>query len=131
MELTQIINEPTRVTESTSTLIDHIYVSPDLPVLQSMVINYATSDHFLVFSILDLKTITTTKARTHTKQITCRQHKHFNQNDFLLDLNAAPWQHINFGNHSTDQCLETFLDIYTAIVDKHLPLITKRIKRPK
>ena len=55
MELNQIIKTPTRVTDNTKTLIDHIYVNNDLPVLQSAPINYSISDHFLVFSVLNLK----------------------------------------------------------------------------
>ena len=34
-------------------------------------------------------------------------------------------------NHTTDQCLETFLHLFTGAINKHLSLITKRIKRPK
>ncbi len=131
MELNQIITEPTRTTDSTSTLIDHIYVSPDLPVLHSMVVNYAISDHFPIYAVFDLKNSDNYKKNGTHKTITYRQHKHFNQNDYVCDLQAAPWQNINFTNDTTDQCLESFLNIYTSIIDKHLPLTTKRIKRPK
>ena len=37
IQLNQIIKEPTRVTNTSETLIDHIYVSDDLPVLYSFI----------------------------------------------------------------------------------------------
>ena len=36
MELIQIIKDPTRISRSANALIDHIYVSKDLPIIQSM-----------------------------------------------------------------------------------------------
>ena len=37
IQLNQIIKEPTRVTNTSETLIDHVYVSDDLPVLYSFI----------------------------------------------------------------------------------------------
>ena len=51
IQLKQIIKEPTRVTNTSETLIDHIYVSDDLPVLYSSPIKYSINDHFPVFAV--------------------------------------------------------------------------------
>ena len=47
--LKQIINEPTRVTLTTSTLIDHISTSCIDNILESGVHNVPMSDHYMVF----------------------------------------------------------------------------------
>ena len=38
------------------------------------------------------------------------------------------WHGIDFTSSSPDQSLETFLKIAATIIDKHLPVVTKRIK---
>ena len=65
MGLTQIIKTLTRETDNTKTLIDHIYVNNDLPVLHSVPINYGISDHFPVFAVLDLKNSSKISNKTH------------------------------------------------------------------
>ena len=65
---TQLINEPTRITQSTSTLIDVVLVSNPAHVKSSGVSDITISDHFLVYAFLDLKVpkqavITITKRR--------------------------------------------------------------------
>ena len=47
--LKQIINNPTRVTNSSSTLIDHILISRDEKISQYGVIESDLSDHFMTF----------------------------------------------------------------------------------
>ena len=49
--LTQLISEPTRETENTSTLIDHIAVSNTSNIVESGVVKTAISDHYLVYSL--------------------------------------------------------------------------------
>ena len=54
-ELVQIIKEPTRVTDRSKSLIDHIYCSVDLPVLKHAVVQYGISDHFPIVSAFDVR----------------------------------------------------------------------------
>ena len=49
-DLKQLINEPTRVTVQSSTLIDHIAVSNTSNIKESGVVKIALSDHYLVFA---------------------------------------------------------------------------------
>ena len=50
---------------------------------------------------------------------------------FLSDSQNAPWLTIGAENISMDQYLQSFIYTFTKIIDKHLPLVTKRIKRTK
>ena len=47
-DLSQMIREPTRVTETTSTIIDHVYTSHPDNIIESFVSPYSISDHFPV-----------------------------------------------------------------------------------
>jgi endonuclease/exonuclease/phosphatase family metal-dependent hydrolase len=45
----QLVNEPTRVTSTSKTLIDHIYTNTKENVLEVMVPKIGISDHFAIF----------------------------------------------------------------------------------
>ena len=79
--LEQIISEPSGVVETSSTLIDLIFVSNSLKVISSGVINISLSDHCAVFAIIDLKV----KNRS-IKTSRCRLYKNFNGDNFIYDL---------------------------------------------
>ena len=51
----QIINSPTRETESSSSLIDHICTNSSEKVSQSGVIESGVSDHFIILSAKRVK----------------------------------------------------------------------------
>ena len=131
IQLNQIIKEPTRVTNTSETLIDHIYVSDDLPVLYSSPIGYSISDHFPVYAVFKMTNIDFNKNDGRHKTIKYRKCNNFNSATFLSDLQNAPWLTNGAENISMDQYLQSFISTFTKIIDKHLPLVTKRIKRPK
>lgn len=54
-QLSQVIDKPTRVTQTTRSLIDHIYVSNHLSPTKSGTLAISLSDHFPVFAILPIK----------------------------------------------------------------------------
>ena len=55
MNLTQVITEPTRITDRSATLVDVILVSDQTLVTESGVIDTGISDHSLVYCILNCK----------------------------------------------------------------------------
>ena len=131
IQLNQIIKEPTRVANTSQTLIDHIYVSDDLPVLYISPIKYSISDHFPVFAVFEMTNIDDNKNDGRHKTITYREYSNFNSATLFSDLQNAPWLTIGAENISMGQYLQSFISTFTKIIDKHLPLVTKRIKRPK
>ena len=51
-DLKQLINEPTRITQSSSTIIDHVYTTNPKHITECFIPSYAISDHFPVcFSV--------------------------------------------------------------------------------
>ena len=47
-DLSQLITEPTRVTDTSSTIIDHVYTTEPGNITESFVPQYAISDHYPV-----------------------------------------------------------------------------------
>ena len=85
--LKQIIEEPTRITPCTASLINHIYVSNPEKVRAVKVSKILISDHF--------PTSFVHKATFGNKQchfvIKFRSFKNFDEPLFLNDLNSVPW----------------------------------------
>ena len=81
MNFKQLITSPTRITESSRTLIDVIMTStPDI-VHESGVINSTISDHFPVYMVLNSKL-----PEQPPSYITVRSYKNYNSTLFTADL---------------------------------------------
>lgn len=123
--LCQVINSPTRVTNLTSTLIDHAYVSNPENIANVVVPSCGISDHF---PICITRKSNGFKNGIH-KEISYRCMKHFNEALFLKDLSNASWDLESC--KSVDDLLTTWYDTFTTILNKHAPVRTKRVKRYK
>ena len=92
-DLHQLIGEPTRVTESTSTLIDRIYISEPTLITTNGVIQLRISDYFGIFGSRSVRN--STDAKKDHLCIDYRDYKAFNENNFLDDVDATPRQLID------------------------------------
>ena len=120
---TQLIKETTRVTSGT--LIDHIYTNNKEKIATANVIKTSMSDHYMITCSYTTK-INLDKKKGH-KSVQYRCYKNFNNISFLADLNRLPLDNVY---HTTDPdiALKTFLDLITPIINKHIPLKTRRVK---
>ena len=85
-QLTQIINDPTRITESTESLLDVcITSSPEKIIL-------GISDHSLIYAVGKLNYVPKIGAQN---LIEYRNFKHFNAESFLNDLYILPGTEID------------------------------------
>ena len=82
----QIIREATRVTLTTSTLIDHIAVSNKLNILKSGVIKTTFSDHYLIYCNRKFRGAF---IKEH-KFIISRKMKNFDKEAFFRDVSTLP-----------------------------------------
>ena len=90
-QLSQLIDEPTRITMSTSLLIDHIVTNTPEKISDSRVIHTGLSDHSLVFAIRKISVI---KKQEHTVEI--RNMKNFNEEKFIAELSKQKWEYVYF-----------------------------------
>ena len=81
----QMITEPTRVTTTSVTLIDHIYTTNPENFTDIKVPYYAISDHYPICCTNKSKSCQNSQTQSH-KTISNRNFKHFDDNNFLEDL---------------------------------------------
>ena len=82
-DLTQCVRQPMRVTQTSETLIDHVYSSHPENITDCFVSNLSISDHFtLCFS----RKINNRIPKNNYNTASYRSFKNFNEVDFLSDL---------------------------------------------
>ena len=90
-QLSQLIKEATRVTMTTSSLIDHIVTNTPEKISDSGVIHTGISDHSLVFAI---RKIAVTKNRENI--VETRNTKNSDDQKFIEDLMQQHWENVYF-----------------------------------
>jgi exonuclease III len=124
---TQVITDPTRITATTSTLIDLMLTScPENVKVQGVVDTPGISDHCLTFIAYSLK-----KPKFKAKMVTRRDFRNFDKDAFLRDMSLAPWGNIEaVDDNDIDNKVTIFENIHKDIIDKHAPFRTFRVTRP-
>ena len=102
MDLTQLIKEPTRIVDTTRSLIDVILVNNEYRIIKSGVVPISLSDHFLIFCVLKAGV---TKAQPRTMEY--RSYRQFDANAFNRDLNNVPWN-VVYNEENIDDALFTW-----------------------
>jgi hypothetical protein len=124
--LNQLVNEPTRVTPTSSTLLDHIYTNNDNKIVNVRLSDVSVSDHSATMCTWLCKSLKTKKA-SHTT-IVYRCFKKFDQNKFLSDLNCADFSAV-YSCSTPNDAVSMWYNIFLPIVDKHAPVRKKRVKQ--
>ena len=123
--LTQLIDATTRECNNSRTLIDHIYSDNSQNIIWTSVPKLCLSDHYPIFCSRKINT-KFIKAKHH--QIKYRSLKNFNENVFLHELNEIDWNPI-LQNDDVNQSLQCFIDKFTTVIDKHVPIRQHRVKK--
>ena len=125
--LSQIINEPTRITAQSSTLIDLILTgSPENVKVHGVIDTPGISDHCLIYMAYSIK-----KPKFKPKMLTRRDFRNFDADKFRTDMENAPWGNINaVDDDDIDNQVTIFENIHKEIIDKHAPMRTFRVTRP-
>ena len=122
LNLTQLITEPTRVTETTSTLLDLIFVSHPERIANSGVLSDCFSDHSGVFCIWKIKI-----PRLPPKYINMRQCRNLNTENFIQDVVAVDWNRFQLIPNVED-AWNYLVSEFVRVIDKHAPWKTIRVK---
>ena len=127
-DLSQLISEPTRVTEKSSTTIDHVYTSHPENISESFVSHYSISDHFPVcFS----RKINNKISKSDHITTSYRSFKTFNEDAFINDL-SGDLNRFTVGPQSDiNDDLMIWYSIFLKHLDHHAPYKTKRVKSKK
>ena len=121
-QLTQLIDEPTRITVISGTLIDLILTNRPENILLTGVIHLGISDHSLIYAVRKFKL---PKSRPTIKEV--RNFKHFCVDKFRADLHQAPWDMI-FSFDDPNICWTLWKSFFHETLSKHAPLCQKRVR---
>ena len=124
VNLKQVITTPTRITESSSSLIDVIMVShPDI-IYENGVINTTISDHLPVFVRLNLKI-----PRPPPCYITVRSYANYDPVNFSTDLaSKAPELLTIFDEFDVNTKLSIFNKVFQSTLPDHAPIKTIKVR---
>ncbi|CAC5369237.1 unnamed protein product [Mytilus coruscus] len=122
----QLVNEPTRVTKNRVTLIDHIYSTNPEEITDVNVPAYCPGDHYPV-SFTIKKPIFKTSVDKHVT-IKYRNFTKFNKEKFIEDLKAKNFNEILYFDNP-DHALDAWYSKLLNVLNKHAPIITKRVKK--
>lgn len=125
--LTQLVSTPTRVTNKTSSIIDHIYTNSSQNISHYFVSNISISDHYPVCLTIKGK-LKHPSDKQHTS-IKYRCYKKFDEKLFCRDLLCSNISSIEMITDPND-ALAVFYSIFNAVLSNHAPMKEKRIKRP-
>jgi hypothetical protein len=125
-----IITKATRITDHTSTLIDHIYTNSPEKILQSGICLAHISDHLPCFC-----TATTKLPNVIRQKLKYfRDFSHFDKTRYLDDLKKIDFK--DFINTDVNKSMSDFTNSLSEVTNKHAPLrrvtnkIKKQLKRP-
>ena len=123
--LHQLIDTATRITDTSETLIDHIYTTSKENIVEISSPILGCSDHSPV-CITWLRKGVKIPRLVH-KVIRYRCFKNFDEDKFLLELLNSPLSQV-YQYTDPDRALEFWLQIFTFVYDKHAPFKTKRVR---
>ena len=123
--LTQIINIPTRITFDSESILDHFYTNNTQLISEICVPISGISDHLPTFCTLHEKFYKVPKSHT---SVTYRSFKHFNESEFLNDIQSADFSHV-YAYSNPEDALQYWINLFYTIINKHAPIKNKRIKQ--
>ncbi len=123
LNLKQIIESPTRITDISQSLIDVILVSSPNTVRDSGVLNCTISDHLPVYVTLKLKP--TKPPPTH---ITVRSYRNHDPELFAADLASKSERLLSvFSVNDINEKLKIFDEVLQTTLDSHAPIKTLKV----
>jgi hypothetical protein len=131
---TQIVNEPTRVTATSATLLDHIVVDRSVEVKRNGVVDVSSikdhrgisiTDHKLTYCIIGV-----TKNKIEEKMIRYRDFSSFDPEQVISEIAACDWDDIL--NVQDVDVVETLITTnIRRVYDKNAPVVCKKVTKRK
>ena len=123
-DLSQLVNDPTRATETSSTIIEHIYTTHQENVKESFISTYALSDHF---PVCFTRKINCKVSKSDYITTSYRCFKRFNEDAFITDLTSDLYN-FSASNSDINDDVTIWYNILLKHLDFHAPCKTKRVK---
>ncbi|KAJ8017557.1 hypothetical protein HOLleu_44948 [Holothuria leucospilota] len=122
-QLENIIEIPTRVSETSSTVIDLILTTMKERHKETKVYVTNISDHFLIATVVGTKT----QINNSSNYIVYRNFSKLNENSFRNDLQSSGFDDI-FSCNNVDHAWKLWWNKFMKVVDIHAPKRSKRVR---
>ena len=128
----QVISRPTRVTDHSATLIDHVYTNRINNVVNSSVVTLDISDHLATCITVSLdrtfdRLQIPTTSLDNTEQYQYRMYNEANNEKFKDLIQGETWEILE--ELDAEEQYDKFTEIYNKHYDTAYPLNTKRVRR--
>ena len=123
-DMHQLMDQPTRVDDKTSSVLDVILTSHPTLHRKSAVLKYTLSDHFLIYTHMEFENTKLLVADHNAVKF--REMKNFDTESFPNDLISCDI--LNGSQYNDDISRERWKLAYTDICDKHAPMKTLKTK---
>ena len=121
-----LITKPTRITDSTSTLIDNIFCNDISLFTMSGILVSDVSDHFPIFSFVRTRW---DYSQNYDKDYIVKRNMSENSfNSFIEKLNNYHWDHF-YSISDVNEACNTFIDVINKLYDEMCPLKKVKIKK--
>ena len=121
----QVVKEPTRVTDTTQTLIDVILTTKPENLCDIKVIQTAMSDHDAIGCKRKLN-----NKKQLSEEIKCRDYSKYEPNNLRNDLSNESF-HTIYAAENPNEAWKSLKSILETNFNRHAPQITKRVKAKK
>ena len=111
-----LVNEPTRVTPTSKTLIDVILTNNKGRFLSTGTLEPHISDHRLIYTVMRISL-----ARKRSRKVTCRSYKAYDKERFVSDLTTVPFHITSIFDDIDDQAW-AFTKLFSDIANEHAPI---------
>ena len=122
--ISQHVSLPTRITFSTSTLIDHLYSTSTDMISNSGVCELHLSDHMAIYGILTSVNYHRSANSGYKRLIEYRNLAKLDISKLTTDLASAPWSVLDISDDVNDK-LDSFLHIFLDIWNTHAPIVSR------
>ena len=120
----QLINTPTRITPTSESCLDLIFVSHRDKISQSGVINIGLSDHFLTYCT---RKVQRGSFNTHNS-VRIRSMKNYSSENFLMELNKINWFQVT-DIEDVNKAWALFHNLFIKVLNRVAPIKQVRLKQ--
>ena len=113
-----LINQPTRVSKNSKSLLDHIYSNNLNNQLMPGIAISDISDHYPVFALIPC----VKHFKNNARQVWKRDMKNFKAEHFIEDLNQTLNASLSSFDSTIHNQFEQFINSFTSVINKHAPL---------
>ena len=109
-----MINEPTRITITTTSLIDHVVTNTPEKISHSGVVHTGISDHSFVYAIRKIRLFQKVE-----DFVEIRNMRNFNETKFVDELLKQHWEYIYFFGEEPNSMWEIWKELFLEVLNKH------------